>query len=81
MPFTSAFPDYTHTVNELTVEGGHATADLVFQGTHEGPLLGNEPTGKHLTLPILGGYDVKDDVVTSFTLEYDVSIVLATITP
>ncbi|HZO11656.1 MAG TPA: nuclear transport factor 2 family protein [Polyangiaceae bacterium] len=80
-PFTSAFPDYTHTVNSITVEGQHATADFVFRGTHQAELLGNPPTGKELVLPIIGNYDVADNEVVNFTLEYDVAIVVAAITP
>lgn len=81
VPFTSAFPDYSHTVNEMTVEGTRATVDFVFTGTHQGPLLGYEPTGKELVLPIMGIYDVEADLVTHFELTYDVNIVLAAITP
>ena len=83
VPFTSAFPDYSHTVNETTVEGARATVDFVFSGTHQGPLLGYEPTGKELVLPILGTYDVDVEAerVTHFELEYDVNVVIAAITP
>jgi predicted ester cyclase len=80
-PFTTAFPDYTHTVNELTVEGNVATADFVFRGTHQAPLQGYEPTGKELVLPIVGTYTVEESAVTHFTLEYDLAVVLAAITP
>jgi predicted ester cyclase len=81
VPFTSAFPDYTHTVNQITVDGTRATADFVFRGTHQAPLLGYEPTGKELVLPIIGTYDVESDLVTNFVLEYEVTIVLDAITP
>jgi predicted ester cyclase len=81
VPFTSAFPDYTHTVNSITVEGQRATADFVFSGTHQGPLFGYEPTGKQLTLPIMGEYDIVGGAVSSFTLEYDAAVVVAAISP
>jgi len=80
-PFTTAFPDYTHTVNELTVDGNVATADFVFRGTHQAELQGYEPTGKELVLPITGTYTVQESAVTDFTLEYDLAIVLAAISP
>jgi predicted ester cyclase len=79
LPFTNAFPDYTHTVDQMNVSGQRAVADFVFHGTHQGELLGYAPTGNELTLPICGTYDVANDLVTSFTLEYDVNIVLTTI--
>lgn len=81
VPFTSAFPDYTHTVDQLDVDGQRATAAFVFRGTHQDTLLGYEATGNELVLPITGTYDVEDDAVASFTLEYNLAVVLATITP
>ena len=80
-PFTTAFPDYVHTVNTITVTDGRADVDFVFSGTHQGPLLGFQPSGKPLELPIKGTYDVENDVVTYFKLEYDVQIVLDAIKP
>jgi predicted ester cyclase len=81
LPFTSAFPDYTHEVNAVAVEGERATADFVFSGTHQGELLGNEPTGKELVLPIAGSYDVAGGAVRWLSLDYDLAVVLAAITP
>ena len=81
VPFTSAFPDYSHDVNGITVDGTRATADFVFTGTHQAPLLGYQPTGKELVLPIMGTYDVEESLVTHFELQYDVNVVLAAITP
>lgn len=56
-------------------------AEFTFSGTHQGPLLGFELTGKRLDLPITGTYVISDQQVVDFDLEYDVQTVLAAIAP
>jgi predicted ester cyclase len=81
VPFTTAFPDYTHTVQSLELDADRVHAEFVFTGTHQAPLLGSAPTGKELVLPITGSYEISDQTVVAFELEYDLGTVLAAIQP
>lgn len=81
VPFRSAFPDYVHTLASLETSGQTVVAEFTFSGTHQGPLLGFEPTGKRLDLPITGTYVISDEQVVDFELEYVVQTVLAAIAP
>lgn len=45
-----AFPDLTFTVEELIAEGNAVAVRWSARGTHEGDLMGMDPTGKEVTL-------------------------------
>lgn len=44
--FVAAFPDITQNVEDVVAEGDTVAMRLTARGTHEGPMMGLEPTGK-----------------------------------
>jgi steroid delta-isomerase-like uncharacterized protein len=48
--YTTAFPDSRFTVEQMIAEGDTVVSRWTVRGTHKGDLLGNEPTGKQITL-------------------------------
>lgn len=48
--WNEAFPDARGTITSKVVEGNRGSAEIVWRGTHHGPLMGNPPTGKAVTV-------------------------------
>ena len=46
--FIGAFPDITQVVEDIVAEGDTVAMRLTARGTHEGPMMGLEPTGKKI---------------------------------
>lgn len=44
-PFYRAFPDLTHSIEDILAEGDKVAARVLIQGTHKGELQGIPPTG------------------------------------
>lgn len=54
--FHQAFPDTTHTIEDLVAEGDRVVARIRAQGTHTGELFGHAPTGRKVTLTAIAIY-------------------------
>jgi predicted SnoaL-like aldol condensation-catalyzing enzyme len=48
-----AFPDLTLTIEEMDSVGDRVWARLRSHGTHSGPFLGHEPTGKPISIDVI----------------------------
>jgi steroid delta-isomerase-like uncharacterized protein len=48
--YTTAFPDSRFTIEQMIADGDAVATRWTVRGTHKGELLGNEPTGKQITL-------------------------------
>jgi len=48
--FRGAFPDIHFTIEHIIAEGDDVAVHLKGTGTHNGPLMGLAPTGKHVTI-------------------------------
>ena len=60
----AAFPDFTNRVEEVISEGDKAFARLTYTGTHQGPILGFEPTGKFVTYAGAVVFTFRDDRIS-----------------
>ncbi|MGD1807907.1 ester cyclase [Dapis sp. BLCC M126] len=49
----AAFPDGRHILEEVIVEGDQVVTRGIFQGTHQGELMGIPPTGKQVTFSVI----------------------------
>lgn len=49
----TAFPDITFTTEDMIAEGDKVVIRAIGKGTHEGELLGIEPTGREVTIDII----------------------------
>lgn len=49
----TAFPDISFTTEDMIAEGDRVVIRAIGRGTHEGELLGIEPTGREVTIDII----------------------------
>ncbi len=56
----AAFPDLHETPEEMVAEGERVMVRHRMTGTHQGPLLGIQPTGKPVSFVIVDSYRVAD---------------------
>jgi hypothetical protein len=71
--FLEAVRGYHGEVVNLGVDGETVIADCLLHGTTTGPLLGVEPTGTRLVLPIVSVAAIRDGLFVSETLRFDLS--------
>ncbi len=57
----AAFPDWTVTIEDLLCEGDRVAFRATVQGTHVGPLLGIDPTGRKITVSALDILSIEED--------------------
>ncbi|MCD0452802.1 ester cyclase [Actinocorallia sp. API 0066] len=73
--FATAFPDLKVTQQAVWVEGDTAIAELVFSGTHTGPLGTAEgevpPTGKFVTFPLIDIFVLRGDKISEHRVYWD----------
>lgn len=70
--YRSAFPDAHLTIEELVAEGDTVVVRWTGRGTHEGELMGIEPTSKKAEVPGMTLVHVEDSKVTESWQCYDV---------
>lgn len=66
-----AFPDMTFMVEELVAEGDTVAVRWSARGTHEGELMGMEPTGKAVTLRGMNFLHVEDGKIVEDWVIWD----------
>ncbi|AVC48596.1 snoaL-like domain protein [Rhizobium leguminosarum bv. viciae] len=54
------FPDIQWTLEEIIAEDDKIAARFTMRGTHHGPFLGVEPTGKSITVQAVNFYRLAD---------------------
>jgi predicted ester cyclase len=59
----ASFPDFTLTIEDLTVDGDMVWARLKARGTHGGPLFGLQPTGKQIEVDVFDLIRVEDGML------------------
>lgn len=69
------FPDMTEEIEEIIVQGEIAVGRFRLRGTHDGPFLGQEPTGRSVDIRGIDMVRVVDGRITDFwyneqTLEF-----------
>ena len=65
MAYYQAFPDLTHTVKEIVVEGDQLACKVEAVGTHKGVFQGVEPTNKPIKVEAVSFFKVKGDKLIS----------------
>ena len=58
--YRAAFPDLELTIEDTVSQGDKIVLRLTLRGTHEGPLLGVEPTGREVTVDRLAIYHLTE---------------------
>jgi steroid delta-isomerase-like uncharacterized protein len=54
----SAFPDWHETIVDMIIEGDRVVSRYISRGTHQGPFLGLEPTGKRVEVDEISIYRI-----------------------
>jgi steroid delta-isomerase-like uncharacterized protein len=80
--FARAFPDARYKINWAIESGSSVALEGVYSGTHTGALRmpdGTElaATGRHVSVPFVTLFDVKDDKISSHRAYWDVATVMA----
>lgn len=59
-PLFAAFPDFhcDHRVRHIVASGGVVLAELEIEGTHRGPFLGHDATGRLISWPTTGVWEL-----------------------
>ena len=69
--FFETFRDVTFTQDELIVEGDRAVLVGVLSGTDTGGLMGMSASGKHVQVPIVGLFRMRDGLIVHERRIYD----------
>jgi len=69
--FYGAFPDLHHTVEEVIGEGDRIAVRFTIRGTHQGPFMGVEPTGRTMTSTALVTMRLRDGKVEELHGQFD----------
>lgn len=72
--FHHAFPDTTHTIEDLVAEGDRVVARISARGTHTGELFGHAPTGRIVTLTGITIYRLVDGRIVERWAEHGLGI-------
>jgi steroid delta-isomerase-like uncharacterized protein len=80
--FAGAFPDARYRINWAIESGSSVALEGIYSGTHTGTLRmpdGTElpATGRHVSVPFVTLFDVKDDKISSHRAYWDVATVMA----
>jgi predicted ester cyclase len=69
--FYNAFPDLSHTIDEILADGDKVVLRLTDYGTHLGEFMGIPPTGKKVQWPVTSIYRLKDSIIQELWIEFD----------
>jgi steroid delta-isomerase-like uncharacterized protein len=77
--FAGAFPDARYKINRAIESGSSVALEGVYSGTHTGTLRmpDGRATGRHVSVPFVTLFDVKDDKISSHRAYWDVATVMA----
>src|SRR5262249_16905938 len=67
----AAFPDYRFELLDVIAEGDRAVARMPFSGTHWGPILGIEATGRSVHVSEIVIFRIEDGKIVEAWEEYD----------
>ena len=71
-----AFPDVAFTLDIVVSEGSRVCAYYTMTGTHEGAFMGIAPTGRAVTVPGIGIYEVQDGIIVESWVVRDSLVLL-----
>lgn len=78
--FREAFPDLNAAIGDIFGVGDRVAVRLTFRGTHEGPFLGVEPTGRQVAFTSVELYRVSGDYIAEEWVSPDINSLMTQIT-
>lgn len=76
----AAFPDLHATIDDIFGDGDRVAVRLTFRGTHEGPFLGIEPTGRQVAYTSVELYRVSGGHIAEEWVSPDIASLMGQIT-
>ncbi len=67
----TAFPDFTHNIDELLADGDKVIARLTDVGTHQAEYEGIPPTGKQVSFTAIAIMEIHDDKIVELWEDVD----------
>lgn len=74
--FYAAFPDFTHTIEDIIAKGDKVAARCIITGTHEGEFQGIPPTGKKTEWGAIQIWKIKDGKIVELWIQADVLMMM-----
>lgn len=74
--FREAFPDVTITIDDIFGSDDKVAVRLTFRGTHRGPFLGIQPTGREIEFGSLELYRVEGDLIAEEWVSPDIAALM-----
>ena len=71
-----AFPDFTHTYEDMIAKGDKVASRCIIRGTHEGELQGIPPTGKKIEYGALQLWKIKEGKVAEVWVQADMLMMM-----
>jgi len=71
-----AFPDFTHTIEDMIAKGDKVAARCTVRGTHEGEFQGIPPTGKKIEYGSLQLWKIKEGKVAELWVQADMLMMM-----
>ncbi|WP_458189320.1 ester cyclase [Haladaptatus sp. NG-WS-4] len=69
--YRTAFPDSEYTAEEMVAEADTVALRYTARGTHDGELMGIEPTGEEVTVSGMELYRIEDGKIVEMWTNYD----------
>ena len=71
-----AFPDAKGTITNKIIDGNKGAAEIVWRGTHRGPLMGQPPTGKSVAVRSVVTLDTDGNKIKRSTHYIDIAVMM-----
>jgi steroid delta-isomerase-like uncharacterized protein len=75
----ASFPDFTFEAGELLIDGDRVAQTATFGGTDIGGFMGLPPSGKHVRVPAMFLFKLKDHHIVGMRSIYDFTLMLVQI--
>jgi predicted ester cyclase len=69
--FLAAFPDFVINIRDAVAEGDRVAVRYEFSGTHQGPWMGLDPTGRHVSVEGITLYRLANQQIVETFFAYD----------
>jgi len=74
--YGGSFTDTHVEYRTILADGNHVVLEFVYNGTNTGDFMGLPPTGRRVSVPILGIYEVEGEYITFGRIYYDVGTMM-----
>jgi len=69
--FVDAFPDSYHVIEDQIADENNVVTRITFKGTHTGPLMGIQPTGRQISMGGISWFRIANGLIAEEWTEFD----------